>query len=232
MTALMPRSLSARVRMTAVVRLPMAPSVPSTAMRGQVTLSMSPVNMRRSFFARGRRTSLIRTPYFAAAAVNSRSSFRNSCRPLTMCMPRRIASSTTPRWCGESRPLRGATPRMKKSGTWPARAMASARSAQIGIPLGTSSRYAPESSPALVLSITERISYFSECRTRPLAVLPSGVPKNASEYTTAVLPIMKNLPALVVCRRRSAACARGARRRRDPDGTCRRPGARTGARGR
>ena len=124
MTALIPRSLSARVRMTAVVRLPMAPSVPSTAMRGQVTVSIAPVNMRRSFLGRGRRTSSISTPYLAAAAVNSRSSFRNSCRPLTMYMPRRMASSTTPRWCGESRPLSGATPRMKKSGTRPASAMA------------------------------------------------------------------------------------------------------------
>ena len=98
-----------------------------------------------------------------------------------MYMPRRMASSTTPRWCGESRPLSGATPRMKKSGTRPASAMASARSAQIGMPFGTSSRYSPASAPAFVLSITERISYFSEWRTRPLAVLPSGVPKNASE---------------------------------------------------
>ncbi len=38
--------------MVAVVRLPMAPSVPSTAMRGQVTSAMRPVNMRRSLLGR------------------------------------------------------------------------------------------------------------------------------------------------------------------------------------
>ncbi len=98
-----------------------------------------------------------------------------------MLIPRPIASSTTPRSRRESMPLSGATPMMKKSGTRPQRAIASARSAQSGMPFGFSSRYSPASSPAFVLSITARISYFSECRTRPLAVLPSGVPKNASE---------------------------------------------------
>ena len=44
MTALMPRSLRAWTSRVAVVRLPIAPSVPSTAMRGQVTSKMRPEN--------------------------------------------------------------------------------------------------------------------------------------------------------------------------------------------
>ena len=43
----------------------------------------------------------------------------------------------------------------------------------MGMPFGSSSSTSPASSPDFSLSITERISYFSEWRTRPLAVLPS-----------------------------------------------------------
>ena len=44
------------------MRLPMAPSVPSTAMRGQVTSKMRPENSDRSLVSFGRRTSVIVTP--------------------------------------------------------------------------------------------------------------------------------------------------------------------------
>jgi hypothetical protein len=158
MTALMPRSLSALVRIVAVVRLPMAPSVPSTAMRGQVTSAMRPLNMRRSFLARGRRTSRIVTPWSAAAAAISGSSLRNSCRPLTTPMPTLMASRTIVRSAGDSMPLDGAIPKMKTSGMPAARVNASARSPQTGMPLGSWSRTDPASSPERVLSITEMIS--------------------------------------------------------------------------
>ncbi len=98
-----------------------------------------------------------------------------------MFIPRSMASSMTARSAGESRPVAGAMPKMKKSGTRAAKAIASARSAQIGIPFGTSSSTSPESRPAFVLSMTERISYFSEYRTRPLPVLPSMRPKLPSQ---------------------------------------------------
>ena len=62
MTALMPRSFSACTSRVAVVRLPTAPSVPSTAIRGQVTSKMRPENSLRSFLSCGRRTSVIVTP--------------------------------------------------------------------------------------------------------------------------------------------------------------------------
>jgi hypothetical protein len=56
---------------------------------------------------------------------------------------------------------------------------ASERSRQTGIPFGTPSSTMPVSRPACSLSMTERISYFSECRTSPFAVLPSIAPKFA-----------------------------------------------------
>ena len=55
-------------------------------------------------------------------------------------------------------PLEGATPKMKVSGTRPARATASSRSAQIGMPFGSSPSTSPASRPACSLSITDRIS--------------------------------------------------------------------------
>ena len=182
-TALMPRSLSARVRIVAVVRLPIAPSVPSTAMRGQVTSAMLPLNMRRSFLSRGRRTSRIVTSCAAAAAANSGSSFRNSCRPLTMFIPRadgveHDAALERGRACRSV----GAIPRMKKSGTRPASAIASR---QVGadrdaVRLVVEHRRRRRARPSRCRSPT-RISYFSEWRTRPLAVLPSQAPKIASQ---------------------------------------------------
>jgi hypothetical protein len=46
----------------------------------------------------------------------------------------------------------------------------------------------PASWPAYRLSRTLRISYLSEWRTNPLAVLPSCSPNCPSQYTTAVEP--------------------------------------------
>ena len=66
MTALMPRAFSAWTSKVAVVRLPIAPSVPSTAIRGQVTSKIRPENRCRSFLAFGRRTSVMVTPAITA----------------------------------------------------------------------------------------------------------------------------------------------------------------------
>ena len=113
MTALTPRSLSARTRRVAVVRLPTAPSVPSTAIRGQVTSKMRPEKSLRSFFSLGRRTSVMVTPASRPAATNSASSLRNSCRPLMTCMPRAMPSSSTTRWAADSSPSAGASPQIR-----------------------------------------------------------------------------------------------------------------------
>ena len=142
----------------AVVRLPMAPSVPSTAMRGQVTSAMRPVNIRRSFLARGRRTSRICTSYARLASANSGSSFKNSCSPLTMSIPVAMASRTTARSWAESMPLDGAIPKMKASAAPPAWATASARSRHTGMSFGFSPSTTPASVPACWLSITATIS--------------------------------------------------------------------------
>ena len=69
---------------------------------------------------------------------------------------------------------------MKKSGTWPATAIASARSAQMGIPLGTSSRQAPESSPLGTVDHREDLVLLGVPH-EAVGVLLLGVPKNASE---------------------------------------------------
>ena len=167
--------------MLAVVRLPMAQSVPSTAITGQVTSAIRPLNRCKSFLSRGLRTSRILTLLAIHAAANTGSSFKNSCRPLTIFIPWLIASSTRPRSCFDSMPLDGAIPKMKKSGTEPACDKASARSRQMGIAFGLLSRIIPVSRPAFSLSITDRILYFSERLIRPLAVLPSISPKLASQ---------------------------------------------------
>ena len=59
--------------------------------------------------------------------------------------------------------------------------MASPSVATTGMPFGIPSRNAPASAPAHLLSMTLRISYFSECRTRPLPVLPSCSPNWPSQ---------------------------------------------------
>ena len=69
-----------------------------------------------------------------------------------------MASRTRVRSVGESMPLDGAMPKMKKSGMPAASVSASAMSFTTGMPLGFSSRITPASSPDRVLSITETIS--------------------------------------------------------------------------
>ena len=113
----MPRTLSAWTSSVAVVRLPTAPSVPSTAMRRHGTSKMRPEKSLRSFFSLGRRTSVMLTCASSAAATNSASSLRNSCRPLITCIPRAMPSRRTARWSAESSPSAGATPQIRKSGT-------------------------------------------------------------------------------------------------------------------
>ena len=61
----------ALVRIVAVVRFPIAQSVPSTAMRGQVTFVMRSLNRRRSFLERGLRTSTSSTLCAVLAVTNS-----------------------------------------------------------------------------------------------------------------------------------------------------------------
>ena len=181
-----PADSSAAASTVEVVRLPIAPSVPRTAIRGHVTESIEPENMCRSFLSAGRRTSRISTPPRIAAAANSGSSLRNSCRPLTTLMPRDMARSTTARWSAESSPLDGAMPNTNQSGRPPDAPGTASSPATTGMPFGPSPRTCPASAPACVLSITATIRNRSECRTRPLAVLPSVRPKFPSQYTTAV----------------------------------------------
>ena len=70
-TVLMPASLSAPVKTVEVVRFPIAQSVPSTAITGHVTSAIRPLNICRSFFARGRRTSMIFTSLAMHAATKT-----------------------------------------------------------------------------------------------------------------------------------------------------------------
>ena len=99
-----------------------------------------------------------------------------------MSRPWAIASRITARSGGDNSPLVGATPTTKHAGCL---ASASVRSATIGIPLLTPSSTSPASRPALVLSMTDVISYRSDWRTSPFAVLPSISAKLPSQNTVA-----------------------------------------------
>ena len=95
-----------------------------------------------------------------------------------------MACRITPRSGGDSSPLVGATPTTKHSGC--STRNAAARSATIGIPLRTPSSTSPASRPAFVLSMTDVISYRSDWRTSPFAVLPSISAKLPSQKTVAL----------------------------------------------
>ncbi len=126
-------------------------------MRGQVTESIRPENMCRSFLSAGLRTSTISTPPSTAAATNSGSSLRNSCSPLTTPMPSDIARRMRDRWEGDSIPLAGAMPNTNQSGRPPGAASAASSPATTGMPFAPSPITRPASLPACELSITATI---------------------------------------------------------------------------
>ena len=66
---------------------------------------------------------------------------------------------------------------MKYFGIYLSFSMASSMSRNTGIPFFTPSRYSPASIPALVLSVTPVISYFSECRHQPIGDLAIQLPQ-------------------------------------------------------
>ena len=122
----MPAARQASSRKRAVVRLPSAQSVPSTAMRGAPTVRIVPSQKWRSVRRAVRRTSRIVTPFLWAAAASAGSSARNSWRPLTTDMPASIASKRSARSPGVTRPPDVATPTMQKSGFQPMASSAAA----------------------------------------------------------------------------------------------------------
>ena len=110
-----PWALRARVRTVAVVRFPMAQSVPSTAIRGQVTSAMTTTEYPEFPFRTGlsdvQNFHAHRRSWPPANSLGRRS--ENSWRPFTMFIPRSIASSTRPRSCDDNMPLAGAIPKIK-----------------------------------------------------------------------------------------------------------------------
>ena len=112
--------------------------------------------MRRFFLSRGRRTSRIVTSCARWPADELGVVVQELVKPVDDVHPRarwrRARRGARPaRACRST----GAIPKMKSRGTCPASAMASPRSRQIGMPLGTPSSTSPASRPAL-LAVDDR----------------------------------------------------------------------------
>ena len=146
-----PDLASASTSARAVVRLPMAESVPSTAMRTESTSAIFPVKKCSCERGGGLRMSRSVTPLAAARAASSGSSERKSCRPQSTFNPASMARATSARADAGSRPPSGASPITRCVAARPSareRAIAASNPATTGMPQGFPSSTSPASRPA------------------------------------------------------------------------------------